>query len=226
MKHNCACSAKRCPHPLHLPWEHKIRFTKYLVVHHPRHNLWAFADSAICSRIGSNESSVPEISIPTRSVAFSSARRANPCSWHKLFVFLGLPFSDKSHPTQDTPPHLHQIWIHHRHGTLFPILDAVFTQQHEIWAAELRISDRFVSWTQQIDINVTMETWPSDEKRRAFLEWRWRVRANSPQPGNSDANVTFDCHSIPKVTFAMCLRFQGCWLFAQSPCFDWHVARE
>ncbi len=30
----------------------------------------------------------------------------------------------------------------------------------------------------------------------------WRVSANSPQPGNANANVTFHCHSIPKVTFA------------------------
>ncbi len=30
----------------------------------------------------------------------------------------------------------------------------------------------------------------------------WRLWANSPQPGNADANVTFYCHSKPKVTFA------------------------
>ncbi len=30
----------------------------------------------------------------------------------------------------------------------------------------------------------------------------WRVLANSPQPGNANTNITFDCHSIPKVTFA------------------------
>ncbi len=30
----------------------------------------------------------------------------------------------------------------------------------------------------------------------------WRVLAKSPQPRNANANVTFDYHSIPKVTFA------------------------
>ncbi len=32
--------------------------------------------------------------------------------------------------------------------------------------------------------------------------WHWRVWAKSPQPGNVNANVTFDHHSTPKVTFA------------------------
>ncbi len=30
----------------------------------------------------------------------------------------------------------------------------------------------------------------------------WRVLANSPQPGNANANVTFDYHSLPKVAFS------------------------
>ncbi len=36
----------------------------------------------------------------------------------------------------------------------------------------------------------------------AFERGKWRVWANSPQPGNANANVTFDCHSLPNVTFA------------------------
>ncbi len=35
-------------------------------------------------------------------------------------------------------------------------------------------------------------------------------RANSPKPGKANANVTFDHHNIPKVTFA----FPGCGMFA------------
>ncbi len=31
---------------------------------------------------------------------------------------------------------------------------------------------------------------------------KWRVLANSPQPGNANTTVTFDHHSTPKVTFA------------------------
>ncbi len=39
-------------------------------------------------------------------------------------------------------------------------------------------------------------------RRHVVRGGHWRVLANSPQPRNANANVTFDYPSIPKVTFA------------------------
>ncbi len=56
-------------------------------------------------------------------------------------------------------------------------------------------------WMQHTD---AAKTPPSYRMRQALrlCTGQWRVCANSRQPGNADANVTFDNHNKPKFTFA------------------------
>ena len=66
---------------------------------------------------------------------------------------------------------------------------------------------------------IVLRTWNAEHQDQVWQKTGWcrrrRVSANSPQPGNANANVTFDHHSVPNVTFTFA--FPGCGLFAKLP---------